>query len=280
MSRTKSTTSAMQKRKLKMAALGVDNEIAYFFARCRREFTKLGDKLRPRSILIRIRAKKYDHVLSIGMNCEPAFRFALSWRFVDSIPFSWASSIDLNQLTEAILHPELIGSNDFLFLDEVLMWRCNRTKINFHGKLIKNPASPPDSEAIAADKADLFQRLTYLNDKFTRILSDSSTKAIVFRINTLLTTDKDINTKIDTLQRALEMRGARNYTLVIVTEDSAKGKIRPAPNRVVRTVKAFNPKNAVTNPKLGDPPGWRAIYKEFSPKKTLQKKRLFKFEQH
>ena len=80
------------------------------------------------------------------------------------------------------------------------------------------------------------------------------------------------------MQNAIEARGARNYTLVVVTERAARGRIKPAPNRVLRTVKAFNPGAAVVNKKLGDPAGWRALFAEFTPAKILPKKHAFKFE--
>ena len=160
------------------------------------------------------------------------------------------------------------------------MWRCKKTDINFHGKLVVKSGRSVDREALDADKEDLVQRLAYLNDKLTNILSDSSSKAIVYRINTAEALKSNASENIDAVQRALEERGARNYTLVVITEQTARGMIAPAPNRIVRTVKAFNPKNAVTRPELGDRIGWQAIYTEFTPAKLRQKKCAFKFEQH
>jgi hypothetical protein len=80
------------------------------------------------------------------------------------------------------------------------------------------------------------------------------------------------------VQSAIEARGARNYTLVVVTERAARGRIASAPNRVLRTVRAFNPGADVANEKLGDPVGWRALFAEFAPAKILPKKHAFKFE--
>ena len=136
------------------------------------------DLMIPRMILSRIRSRKYDHVLSLGMNCEPAFRFSLSWGGVESSPFSWSLCSDLRSLAEVLRHPELTGSEGFSFVDTALMWRCNRTGISFHGKqMLPIDASTIPPELLAADKTDLAQRLAYLNEKFTRILSDESSKA-------------------------------------------------------------------------------------------------------
>ncbi len=245
----------------------------------RRDFSRLREMLVPRLLLARLRRRKCDHVLSIGMNCEPAFRFSLSWGFVDSTPFSWASCTDPLRLAEVLREPGHIGSQGFSFQDEILMWRCEETGISFHGKLaVASAGTTVSPEALAADKDDLVRRLAYLNEKLTRILSDDSSKVLIFRVNTAVALAEDANAKTDAVQRALEARGARNYTLVVVTEQTVRGRIAPAPNRVVRTVKAFNPKNAVVNSELGDPVGWRAIYEEFAPKKILPKKYAFKFE--
>jgi len=265
----------------KMREAGAANLWQYFLFRRRREFARMKDLLFPRIFLARIRRKKYDHVLSLGMNCEPAFRFSLSWGFVDSTPFSWASSKDVAPFIEALRRPEHIACDGFSFLEDILMWKSEKTGITFHGRLeagADGPALAP--EALADDKADLVHRLAYLNEKFTRILSDDSSKALVYRVDTRVALAEDINAQIASVQSALEERGARNYTLVVVTERSARGRISSAPNRMVRTVKKFNPRGAVTRSEQGDPVGWRAIYSEFTPKKILPKKHAFKFERH
>ena len=264
----------------KMHEAGAANIWQYFLHRRINDLSHLKKALHPRLLLARLRRKKYDHVLSIGMNCEPAFRFSLAWGFVDSTPFSWAACRDPLHLVEALRHPELIGSEGFSFLENALMWRCEKTCINFHGKLVVKSGCAVAPEALAADKDDLVQRLAYLNEKLTNTLSDSSSKAIVYRISTTEALKPDANENIDAVQRALEERGARNYTLVVITEQAARGTIAPAPNRIVRTVKAFNPTNAVTRPELGDRIGWQAIYTELAPKKLRPKKYAFKFEQH
>lgn len=278
----KAPTKARFRRTLreKMHEAGAANIWQYFLCRRINDLSHLKKALHPRLLFARLRRKKYDHVLSIGMNCEPAFRFSLSWGFVDSTPFSWAACRDPLCLAEALRHPELIGSEGFSFLENALMWRCEKTLINFHGKLVVKSGCALAPEALAADKDDLVQRLAYLNEKLTNILSDNSSKAIVYRISTTEALKPNANENINAVQQALEKRGACNYTLVVITEQSARGTIAPAPNRIVRTVKAFNPTNAVARPELGDSIGWQAIYTEFAPRKLRPKKYAFKFEQH
>ena len=280
-SREEVKAMARRTRLKKMQAAGAGSAWEYFWIRRRRELARLKEMSVPRLLLAQMRRKKYDHVLSLGLNCEPAFRFSLSWGFVDSTPFSWASCKNLTTLANVLRTPSLIGSEGFLWDKPSLMWRCIKTDITFHGKLPGDPQNtPPSPEALEADKADLFKRLAYLNDKFTRLLSDASSKAIIFRIHTKLALEPDIEEKVDAVQRALEARGARNYALVVVTESAARGRISARPNRFVRSVRAFNPNNAVVKPKLGDPVGWKALFTEFSPAKILPKKHPFKFEKN
>lgn len=266
-------------RQAKMREYGAQTRWQYFLIRRRMDFDRLREMIYPRVPLARLRRKKYDHVLSLGMNCEPAFRFSLDWGFVDSTPYAWGLSRNLRGLAESIENPGLVGSEGFEWAPDYLMWRCRRTGSYFHGKLVSGkPKDAYDPELLEADRKELVERLAYLNGKLTRILRDESSKALILRVHTKEALAPDVNECVDAVQRALESRGARNYTLVIVTERAVRGKISPAPHRVVRTVRAFNPGSSVVKEKLGDPAGWQALFAEFTPAKILPKKHLFKFE--
>ncbi len=279
--RTAAEKKAMKERtrKVKMREYGAEGNWQYFLIRRRRELERIREIFFPRVAFARLRQRKYDHVLSLGMNCETAFRFSLLWGFVDSTPFAWGLFLRAPDLAEAIAHPDLIGSEGFEWAPDFLMWRCPRTKSYFHGQLVTSMRRDDiEPAALEADREDLIQRLGYLNEKFTRILSDDSSKAVVLRLHTKDALAEDANERVDAIQHALESRGARNYTLVVVTEETAKGRIAPSPNRAVRCVRKFNPGSAVVKEKLGDSAGWKAIFTEFAPAKILKKKHAFKFE--
>ena len=277
--RSRAEIKAMNERtrKQKMQELGAKNAWEYFQIRRRRELGRIADWIRVS--LARLRRKKYDHVFPFGMNCEPAYRFSLAWGFVDSNPYAWCLTTHIKDIADTLTHPERIGSEGYSWTPQSLMWKCNATGLLFHGRTEVKADDPPlPPETIEADRVDLTQRNAYLNDKFTRILSDHSSKALILRLHTNIALKDDINEQIDRIQRALETRGARNYTLVVVTERVARGRISAAPNRVVRSIKAFNPGDAVAKEHLGDPIGWKALYTEFSPAKILPKRHPFKFE--
>ena len=279
--RTRAEIKAMnaRTRKIKMREYGADSAWEYFLVRRRMELSRILDIVFPREMLAKLRRKKYDHVFSLGMNCEPAFRFSLSWGFVDSSPFSWGLFTNLGQLAEALRQPESIGSEGFVWHKPNMMWRCEKTMGQFHGRLnMKDCNSNPDPKALDEDRQELIPRMKHLAEKFTRVLADDSSKALILRVHTRNALEEDANEQMDAVQNAIEALGARNYTLVVVTERAARGRIASAPNRVLRTVKAFNPGEAVTNRKLGDPAGWRALFAEFTPARILPKKHAFKFE--
>ena len=279
--RTRAEIKEMNRRtrRVKMQEAGAKSEWEYFWMRRRRELENLRDILFPRLAIAKMRSRKYDHVLSLGMNCEPAYRFSLSWGFVDSTPFAWALSPVLKTFIRVLHDPEALGSDDFDWHAKSLMWKCRKTGMYFHGRLVFDPQGlPPTQDALDADKADLSQKLAYLREKFKRIMSDESSKALIFRVHTEEVLRDDINNSLDEIQRTLEANGARNYTLVVVVERAVRRRIAAAPNRVVRAVNAFNPGGYVTKAKFGDPVGWEALFTEFAPAKILPKKHPFKFE--
>ena len=268
-------------RQEKMREQGAKNAWEYFLIRRRREMRRLRECLSPCFILARLRKKRFDHVFSLGMNCEPAYRFTLSWGFVDSTPFSWGLSKNPQQLAELLANPENVGGEGFEWDPDLLLWRCVKTGLLFHGRRIATlNEQMPSEEVLDADKADLTQRLAHLFEKFARVMADDSSKALVYRIHTKLVQKPDINEKLDAIQRALEAHGARNYTFVVVTERAVRGRVKPAPHRIVRSVKIFNPGESVVKEHLGDPMGWRALYAEIAPAKILKKNHAFKFEKH
>ena len=277
-SNSKNTDASPRTRRQKMQELGANSVWEYFLIRRRRELERVVDWFRVS--LARLRRKKYDHVLPFGMNCEPAFRFSLSWGFVDSNPYAWCLTTRTKDVADTLMHPQRIGSEGYSWEQGNLMWKCNATGFLFHGRTaLKANDPPPSKETLEKDRLDLAQRNAYLTDKFTRILSDNSSKALILRLHTVIALKSDVNERIDAIQQALEARGARNYTLVVVIERAARGRIASAPNRVVRSIRAFNPGDAVAKAHLGDPIGWKALFTEFAPAKILPKKHAFKFEE-
>ena len=279
--RTKREIDAFKRRtrQTKMREAGAENAWQYFLFRRRRDFLKISNIVSPRMILARLRTRRFDHVLSLGVNCEVAFRFYQRWKFVDSTPFSWGQTFDIDLLVRALRDLDAIGAGGFTWQESCMMWKCNLTGIHFHGRMKVTPNSlQADETALKADCDELASRLGHLKEKFRRILSSESTKALVYRINTSEACAEGVNGKLDSLQQALETLGARNHLLVVVAEATAKGRIISAHSRVVRYIRKFNPQSDVTNAKIGDAVGWNALFTEFAPAHVKRATHRFKFE--
>ncbi len=279
--RTKEEVAALRHRTrlAKMHEVGAENAWQYFLSRRRKEIMRLVNKFSPRVLAAKSRAKRYDHVLSLGVNCDAGFRFFRKWGFVDSTPFTWSQSLDIDHLVQALRHPGIIGSKGYRWHAPSAMWQCICTSMYFHGRMKAiQGQSAPSEDALNADLAELKSRLAHLEAKLLSVLADESSKALILRVNSKEAAAGGINAKLDELQHTLAELGARNHLLVVVAERKVKGCLCATPGRVVRYVKQFNPQNAVTNAMLGDPVGWNAIFTEFAPAAIKRATHKFKFE--
>ena len=279
--RSKEEIAALRERthKAKMREAGAENAWQYFLIKRRRSLAKLADRLSPRILIAKLRAKRYDHVLSLGENCDAGFRFCRKWGFVDSTPFTWSQTLDIGHLVQALRNPESIGSKGFSWHPQSAMWQCVCTGIYFHGRMkATQNQTMPDEESLKADLSELESRLTHLKEKLLSLITDGSSKALILRVNSKEVSSGGINEKLDGLQSTLDELGARNHLLVIVAEKKVKGLIRTAPGRTVRYVRQFNPQSHVTNAEIGDPVGWNAIFTEFAPAIVKKATHKFKFE--
>ncbi len=279
--RTKEEKAALRERtrKAKMRDAGAETAWQYFLLKRRRSLARFAERLSPRILLAKMRARRYDHVFSLGVNCDAGFRFCRKWGFVDSTPFTWSQTLDIDHLVQALRHPESIGSKGYSWHAPSAMWQCVCTGMYFHGRMKAKQGQPEPSEnALKADLAELESRLSHLKTKLMSALADESSKALILRVNSKEAASDGINGKLDELQRTLAGLGARNHLLIVVAERKANGFIRAAPGRVVRYVKRFNPQNAVTDAEIGDPIGWNAIFTEFSPAVVKKASHKFKFE--
>lgn len=279
--RSKEEIAALRERtrKAKMREAGAKNAWQYFLIKRRRSLAKFAARLSPRILIAKFRAKRYDHVLSLGVNCDAGFRFWRKWGFVDSTPFTWSQTLDIGHIVQALRNPESIGSKGFCWHAPSAMWQCSCTGIYFHGRMkaTQNQITPGE-DALKADLSELESRLDHLKRKLLSLIADGSSKALILRVNSKEAAAGGINERLDELQRVLEELGARNHMLVVVAEKRVKGLIRAAPGRTVRYVSQFNPQSHVTNAEIGDPIGWNAIFTEFSPAVVKKATHRFKFE--
>lgn len=264
-------------RRKKYFALGLRNGFEYRLYRLRRVLEpvfRVGETLRAR-----FRRRKYPQIITLGVNCELAFRFFRKWGFVDSSLFSWAQLFCLDRLTDALGNLSSVLSGPARFDEPSHMWECLNSGIYFHGQLKWSSDAPhPCETELQADLDDLRGRVNHLREKFIRYATNELKTLFIYRLAKGDVMSGHLRKSLERLRTALVDRGARNFDILVVCERADRPQIVLPEGFFCRTVRKFNPGHAITDPELGDPVGWNAIFTEFAPAKLLPKKHAFKFE--
>lgn len=264
------------KKRAHWAKYGATSALGYRLEKWRRGWLL---NVLPSMLWARIRRRKFGQIVPLGINCEVAFRFYVSWGFVDSSLFSWAQTFGLKKLCETLRKLDRLFAGAATLDEGSKMWKCEETGTYFHGQL-KWDSGHPDytGEQIAADLEDLRGRVRHLRGKFLDYLRNETPTLLVHRLDVGDAQQDDLDARLGELESVLKGLGARNCTLLVVVERRFLGRMPAGSNRVFRAVEKFNPCDCVTDVNAGDPIGWRAVYSEFAPSKILPKKHDFKFE--
>ena len=264
------------KKRAHWAKYGATSALGYRLEKWRRGWLL---NVLPSMILARIRRRKFGQIVPLGVNCEVAFRFYVSWGFVDSSLFAWAQTFGLKKMCETLRKLDRLFAGEVTFDEGPKMWKCGETGTYFHGQLKWSPGHPDyTGEQIAADLEDLRGRVRHLREKFLDYLRNEKPTLLVHRLAEGDAQQDDLDARLGELESVLKGLGARNCTLLIVVERRFLDRMPVGAGRVFRAVEKFNPCDCVTDANAGDPIGWRAVYSEFAPEKILPKKHAFKFE--
>lgn len=281
MSKTNDKTDR-RKAKLarKMDLYGAQTPLQYRLFRIRAAWRRVMSVVGPRALRALARRKRYPQIVSLGVNCEIAFRFYCRWGFVDSSVFAWAASKDLATIEAALRNLRSVHEGSFSMNERTHMWMNADCGINFHGNLKWKPDSPtPPREALDEDLAELRGRLRHLTEKLVRYLRSDEETLLVHKLSDEDAAADDLGSRLDSLEKTLAGMGSRNCTLLVVCQDADMPRMpSPSPMRVYRSVREFNSRRKVTWRELGDPVGWDALFSEFAPKTILPKAHSFKFE--
>lgn len=228
-------------------------------------------------------AKKYDNIVFLGYNCESAYRFYRQYKFVDSSIFGW-SYITFEQLKYALDNFSDIGSGNFEYEYDSYMFKDLNTGIYFHGKTPASAFTKDDEQnkkMIEEDKLELKSRLEYLKCKFRNYATNGKPTLYVKKINRADSGEDFVNTRnnILWLLGCLETTCMNDFKLLLITEKDFYHKFLFENEKIItRYVEKYSPDECVTNKKLGDSFGWRAIFTEFQPKNIKKQKGKLKFE--
>lgn len=229
------------------------------------------------TLLNRNKIKRYDHIISLGYNCEAAYQLFKHNGFLESNLFAWAFIPSLQTLISVLSDLNRIGSEDYDGPDKSVMYSCNKTKILFHGKT--DPKNFKDSpELFREDKEELRSRVSFLKDKFVSVAQGNDKKLYVLKVKS---TETDIGEKINDIRRLLEKQNNGSFDLLTVLEESFAKELSLTEenNFYIRTVSAYAPDDAVTSKKYPCFKEWQKIFDEFVPLHKLKKTKKYKFEE-
>lgn len=258
------------------ARYGATSALGYRLARLQRGVLR---DFVPSVLMARLKRKKFAQIVPLGTNCEVAFRFYVSWGFVDSSLFAWSQTFGLGKMCETLRKLDRLFAGAATLDEASKMWKCEETGTFFHGQLKWGPGHPDYTDGqIAADLESLRGRIRHLRGKFLDYLRNETPTLLVHRLGEGDAQGDDLDAHLTELESILKGLGARNCTLLVVVERRFLDRMPSKAGRVFRAVEKFNPCDRVTDVNAGDPIGWRAVYSEFAPAKILPKKHAFKFE--
>ena len=231
----------------------------------------------------RMRSRRFDHIVTLGYNCELSARFFQCFGFVDATLFSWAGADLPDELAYAIEHYEDIFSGEVAAPTRTFpLFFCKNTKIRAHGRAkqqVWTAEQPPPQDFIDAERAELISRFEHLKKKTIDYLRDDKSVLAIVKLHPSCCRPGLANASAVRYIDALKKVGARNMTFLVVCEAAAAASFeKPHPEFELRTVAEYNPESHAADLKRGDTKGWRLIFDEFRPKTIKKQAHKFKFE--
>lgn len=227
------------------------------------------------SLFHRGEIKRYEHIASLGYNCEIAYQLFKHNRFLESNLFAWASIPSLDTLIDVLGDLSAIGRDGYRFSGSQLY--CDAaTGIGFHGRA-KSSELANDPAAAREDVRELTDRVAFLKDKFVKTARDGKTKLYVVKIRG---GETDVFEKLNRLRsRLTALTNGDGYDLLVVTEEKLSAVLRPTDGGGVyyRAVPFFAPDESVAG-KHKNFKAWQRIFDEFRPLRKLRQTKHYKFE--
>ena len=222
--------------------------------------------------------KKFDHIISLGWNCEPSFQMKLHLGFVESFPFSWCGIPEQEVLLKVLKNKNIIFSGDFQESPKVNMWLCKVSNINFHAQRKAKDFLKFTGEELKREKKkeleDLKNKISYLFTKLENVWESEKTQLYILTINK---DNKNFIEFIKNLDNILKEK-TKNYSLLIVLSNDQYSELYNDSDHIFfRYVNNFSPADKVTDLNYCDLEGWGNIFNEFKPNIIKHINKKFKF---
>lgn len=225
--------------------------------------------------------RKYDHILSLGYNCEVAFQFKTRFNFVESALFNWCYVNGEQGFLSALNDLNLLlaqGLEEFLAIN---MWECRATKVRFHGS--RSPKELLDDKGnrlekiIEAELNEVISRIQFLITKQQKLWESYDSQLYI-----LLVKENDNEKARKFIQDVATQLSDKNKDadLLAVVRQSQLNELKQLENShlSIRGISKLTPHNKVTDLAESDLKGWNAIFDEFQPKEILVQNKIYKFE--
>lgn len=229
----------------------------------------------------------YDHLISIGLNCETRYQLKQKYGAIDSSLLEWAA-VSPKYLSSVIRNPNLIFSAEIEEDPNVNMWRCKATNISFHGKskpkdLLDNNGKR-DKIKVAKEKEDTVSRIKYLSKKFITIAQSPDTKLYILGVHPHYYSydfkKEQFRWWVQTIFNAIQEIAQNASLLVICTAEFANmiSDLNNEHNFFVRTYNNWAPHDKATIPEYVDLQRGKELLSEFKPKDVKEDTKVYKFE--
>ncbi len=229
--------------------------------------------------------RTYDHVFSLGFNCEVAFQFLKYNGFLESNILNWFYTDSSRGLHKALDSFDSVGV-DFVPDGKLQLWKDSNHSLWFHGRgnhrIWEEGA---DLALLEADKEELISRAAYLKEKFLRLTQSNDSILFVYKPPMKeLAEPSESAANLIAIRKALADLGFRRFDfMVIVTHDvlaSFKKQLELSgadSHIIVESIGFHAPLTSVTDGPY-DIKGWRRIWSQNrSCYKATNKKKKYKF---
>ena len=211
--------------------------------------------------------RKYHHIISLGLNCEPSYVLEDMYGRLDSYPLSWALVPDVPHLLGALGGMDLLFSEGYEIAQGSFdMFRCKRTGIQFHGKTSLRVHEYRD-DIVEAAFNELISRMRYLHRKFCKALSSGRAILCIVKNHNRSGSSRGFNTEEAFALKAALDRKAEGGMVDLLCVDRL-GCIPAALEPQCaglgvhkRLLEGFAPGERAY---LYDLPGWARIFAEFA----------------
>ena len=131
-----------------------------------------------------MRARRFDHVVLVGYNCELAYRFLKSLGFLDATLFCWAGTTVLDEFLAICANIDKLMTGELLPpTKELPLFRCAQTGLWAHGRAhARTWATPQPPEFVKAEADEVRSRILHLKDKTLGYLRDAKSVLVVHKI--------------------------------------------------------------------------------------------------